>query len=57
MPGLGLKRGLANNLVTAPYATVLASQFMPEAAVRNLERVYRALWRRWCKAQTQAAGD
>ena len=26
-------------------------------AVRNLERVYRALWRRWCKAQTQAAGD
>lgn len=26
-------------------------------SVRNLERVYRALWRRWCKDQTRAAGD
>ena len=26
-------------------------------SVRNLERVYRALWRRWCRDQTKAAGD
>ncbi len=26
-------------------------------SVRNLERVYRALWRRWCSDQTKAAGD
>ena len=26
-------------------------------AVRNLERVYRALWRRWCRAETRTAGD
>ncbi|MCO6048474.1 DUF3131 domain-containing protein [Mesorhizobium sp. RP14(2022)] len=39
VPGLGLKRGLANNLVIAPYATILASQFEPRAAVENLERL------------------
>jgi protein O-GlcNAc transferase len=26
-------------------------------SVRNLERVYRALWRRWCRDQTKAAGS
>ena len=26
-------------------------------SVRHLERVYRALWRRWCRSQTKAAGD
>ncbi len=39
VPGLGLKRGLSNNLVIAPYATVLASQFAPRAAVENLARL------------------
>ena len=39
VPGLGLKRGLGNNTVIAPYATVLAAQFMPRAAVENLERL------------------
>ena len=39
VPGLGLKRGLAQNTVIAPYATVLAAQFMPAEAVRNLERL------------------
>ncbi|HEV7415792.1 MAG TPA: glucoamylase family protein, partial [Tianweitania sediminis] len=39
VPGLGLKRGLANNLVIAPYATVLAAQFLPEEAMRNLQRL------------------
>ncbi|MDW6024148.1 glucoamylase family protein [Mesorhizobium sp. BAC0120] len=37
VPGLGLKRGLAQNTVIAPYATVLASQFRPRDAVQNLE--------------------
>ena len=39
VPGLGLKRGLAEDLVVAPYATVLALMVAPEAACRNLERL------------------
>ncbi|MBX3574732.1 MAG: protein ndvB [Mesorhizobium sp.] len=39
VPGLGLKRGLAQNTVIAPYASVLASQFAPHAAVDNLDRL------------------
>ena len=39
VPGLGLKRGLADELVVAPYATALAIPFEPEAAVRNLNRL------------------
>ena len=39
VPGLGLKRGLAQNLVIAPYATVLAAQFKPHEAVENLDRL------------------
>src|SRR5690606_18795045 len=39
VPGLGLKRGLSQNTVIAPYATVLAAQFMPHEAVENLERL------------------
>lgn len=39
VPGLGLKRGLAENTVIAPYATVLAAQFMPHEAVQNLKRL------------------
>ncbi|MEW9804838.1 glucoamylase family protein [Mesorhizobium sp. ZMM04-5] len=39
VPGLGLKRGLGQNTVIAPYATVLAAQFMPREAVVNLERL------------------
>jgi cyclic beta-1,2-glucan synthetase len=39
VPGLGLKRGLAQNTVIAPYATVLAAQYMPAAAVANLQRL------------------
>ncbi len=35
-PGLGLKRGLAEDLVIAPYASVLALMVEPEAACRNL---------------------
>ncbi len=39
VPGLGLKRGLADNMVVAPYATALASMIDPQAAVRNFERL------------------
>jgi cyclic beta-1,2-glucan synthetase len=39
VPGLGLKRGLSENVVVAPYATVLASMVEPGAAVRNLSRL------------------
>ena len=36
VPGLGLKRGLAANVVVAPYATALASMFAPQEAAANL---------------------
>jgi cyclic beta-1,2-glucan synthetase len=35
VPGLGLKRGLADNLVIAPYATGLAAMIAPRAAAQN----------------------
>jgi cyclic beta-1,2-glucan synthetase len=38
-PGLGLQRGLAEDLVVAPYATVLALMVDPAAAVLNLHRL------------------
>jgi cellobiose phosphorylase len=39
VPGLGLKRGLAEDLVVAPYASALALMVAPEAACQNLERL------------------
>jgi cyclic beta-1,2-glucan synthetase len=39
VPGLGLKRGLAEDLVIAPYASVLALMVAPEEACLNLERL------------------
>jgi len=39
VPGLGLKRGLASDLVVAPYASVLALMVAPEEACRNLQRL------------------
>jgi cyclic beta-1,2-glucan synthetase len=39
VPGLGLKRGLSEDLVIAPYATALALMVMPEEACSNLERL------------------
>jgi cyclic beta-1,2-glucan synthetase len=38
-PGLGLKRGLAEDLVIAPYASALALMVAPEEACLNLERL------------------
>ena len=39
VPGLGLKRGLASDLVIAPYASALALMVAPEEACRNLQRL------------------
>ncbi|RFO97165.1 cyclic beta 1-2 glucan synthetase [Rhodoferax lacus] len=39
VPGLGLKRGLADDLVIAPYASALALMVLPDAACRNLQRM------------------
>ena len=37
VPGLGLKRGLSENRVIAPYATALAAMVDPAAAAQNYE--------------------
>src|ERR1700683_1720 len=37
VPGLGLKRGLAEDLVIAPYASALALMVAPEEACANLQ--------------------
>jgi cyclic beta-1,2-glucan synthetase len=39
VPGLGLKRGLATDLVISPYATALAGLVTPTAAAENFERL------------------
>lgn len=39
VPGLGLKRGLGEDLVIAPYATALALMVEPELATQNLLRM------------------
>ena len=39
VPGLGLKRGLGEDLVIAPYASVLALMVAPEPACENLQRL------------------
>ncbi len=42
VPGLGLKRGLGDELVVSPYATALAAMLDPMAATRNLRRLTAA---------------
>jgi cellobiose phosphorylase len=39
VPGTGLKRGLAEDLVVAPYASALALMVAPEEACTNLQRL------------------
>jgi cyclic beta-1,2-glucan synthetase len=39
VPGLGLKRGLGDDLVVSPYSTALAAMVDPALAVRNLRRL------------------
>ena len=42
VPGLGLKRGLGDELVVAPYATALAAMIDPAASAANLRRLAAA---------------
>src|SRR4029450_11050070 len=42
VPGLGLRRGLSDDIVVAPYATALAAMIDPGAAVRNFQRLAEA---------------
>jgi len=39
VPGLGIKRGLSNDLVVAPYASALALMIAPQEACENLRRL------------------
>lgn len=39
VPGLGLKRGLENDLVVSPYSSALALAVNPKAAIKNLQRI------------------
>jgi cyclic beta-1,2-glucan synthetase len=41
VPGLGLKRGLADDLVVAPYASAMALMVAPLEACANLQRLAR----------------
>lgn len=46
VPGLGMKRGLEEDLVVAPYASALALMVEPVAAVRNLRQLDKMGMRR-----------
>ncbi len=39
VPGLGLKRGLGDDLVVSPYSCLLAAPVVPLDVIRNLERL------------------
>ena len=39
VPGLGFKRGLADDLVVAPYASLLALPFRPGEVMQNIEKM------------------
>jgi hypothetical protein len=39
VPGLGLKRGLANDYVVAPYATLMALMVSPVESIQNLQAI------------------
>lgn len=47
VPGLGLKRGLAEDLVITPYASMLALSFQTQAVLQNMEalRAYQMIGR------------
>jgi cyclic beta-1,2-glucan synthetase len=42
IPGLGMKRGLGDEVVVAPYATALALMLDPSASTANLQRLAAA---------------
>jgi cyclic beta-1,2-glucan synthetase len=42
VPGLGFKRGLGENLVITPYASLLALSIEPQAVLENIEQLEKA---------------
>ncbi len=40
VPDLGLKRGLINDMVVAPYATILALMIDPKGTMNNINKLY-----------------
>ncbi|HSP40615.1 MAG TPA: glucoamylase family protein, partial [Gillisia sp.] len=42
VPGLGLKRGLADEYVVAPYASLLALMVDPKISIQNLKRIEKS---------------
>ncbi|NIV37332.1 MAG: hypothetical protein GWN58_50295, partial [Anaerolineae bacterium] len=42
VPGLGRKRGLGEDLVVAPYASLLALSLHPQAVTENIVRLREA---------------
>nr|WP_082989143.1 glucoamylase family protein [Janthinobacterium psychrotolerans] len=42
VPGLGLKRGLADDLVIAPYASMMGLMVKPEESCQNMQRMQAA---------------
>lgn len=42
VPGLGLKRGLGEDLVITPYASLLALPFTPQAVLKNMRQMNAA---------------
>jgi cellobiose phosphorylase len=48
VPGLGLQRGLSQELVIAPYASALALPFAPRAALGNLREMASNGWLTEC---------
>ncbi|HXI26756.1 MAG TPA: glucoamylase family protein, partial [Pyrinomonadaceae bacterium] len=42
VPGLGLKRGLIEDLVVSPYSTILAANVFPHEAIQNLRALERS---------------
>lgn len=41
VPGLGMKRGLDDDLIISPYSTLLATMVAPREAIRNLKELER----------------
>jgi len=42
VPGLGLKRGLSEDMVIAPYATALAAMIFPSAGLENFKKIAKS---------------
>ena len=57
VPGLGLRRGLGDDLVIAPYATALAAMVDPWRRPSNILRPARCRRSRWAASATTTPSD